>query len=115
MGYEALTTLFDRVEQWAQERNLIEGSKPKDQFTKLIEEVGELAAAIARFDPENDPHSRDKILDAIGDCFVVLIILAQQYDLHALNCLQWAYLEIKDRKGRMVDGVFVKEGEGDGI
>ena len=27
------------------------------------------------------------------------------------ECLNAAYLEIKDRKGKMIDGVFVKEGD----
>jgi hypothetical protein len=27
------------------------------------------------------------------------------------ECLAVAYMDIKDRKGRMIDGIFVKEGD----
>lgn len=42
---------------------------------------------------------------------VVLTILAEQSGLRIENCIKLAYLEIKDRKGRMIDGVFVKESD----
>lgn len=97
--------LTELIVQWAHARNLIEGSDPKSQFLKLMEEVGELAGDIAR--------KRDKsfIADDIGDAFVVLTIIAAQYDLRMEDCIRAAWLDIKDRKGRMVDGVFVKESD----
>jgi hypothetical protein len=49
------------------------------------------------------------IIDAIGDIQVVLIILAAQYDLDVDDCLNTAYLQIKDRKGKTVNGIFIKE------
>jgi hypothetical protein len=49
------------------------------------------------------------IIDAIGDVQVVLIILAAQYDLDVDDCLNTAYLQIKDRKGKTVNGIFIKE------
>ena len=87
---------------WADERNLIKGSTPAHQLGKLIEEVGELAAAIAN-------KNGDEISDAIGDCTVVLCIIAEQCGLTLSQCQEAAWEQIKDRKGRMVDGVFVKE------
>lgn len=94
----------ERIRGWASDRNLISGSTPEKQFTKLIEEVGELAAGIAR--------GRDEaIMDGIGDCFVVLTILAAQHGMDIEECIAAAWHEIKDRKGRMVDGVFVKEAD----
>lgn len=168
-----LTQLIKNIENWAEARNLIEGSTPKKQFIKLMEEFGELCAGIARNDKE-------KIKDSIGDCGVVIIILTKQlhasnlgvitaykaadcitenseticlrassvlgsassflmymtssysrsrlagillrfiyyiskialnFGLNFENCLISAYNEIKDRKGRMIDGVFVKEGD----
>ena len=40
---------------------------------------------------------------------VVLTIIAQQIDFAIEECVEHAWNEIKDRKGRMVEGIFVKE------
>jgi hypothetical protein len=48
-------------------------------------------------------------MDSIGDAFVVLTILAAQKNLEIEECVVHAWHQIKDRKGRMVDGIFVKE------
>jgi len=87
---------------WAKERNLLEKSNSSKQFIKLVEELGELASAMGKNDIVN-------IIDAIGDVQVVLIILAAQYDLDVDDCLNTAYLQIKDRKGKTVNGIFIKE------
>ena len=55
--------------------------------------------------------SDDTPIDDIGDCMVVLAIIAEQHGLTISNCLEHAYNDIKDRKGKMIDGVFVKESE----
>lgn len=150
--------LIKNIEQWANDRNLINGSTPQKQMLKLMEEFGELCGGIARNNPE-------MIKDAIGDCFVVLTILNKQiqneadlliryetedrsfdmffrwitknisdltedlngyniqsvvcdlkgiashFNLNFQNCVQHAYDQIKDRKGEMRDGVWVKEGD----
>lgn len=95
-------TFTDRIERWATDRNLIDGALPRDQFIKLIEEVGELSRGIQKGDLA-------QIEDAIGDCAVVLTILAAQYELGFDACCESAWNQIKDRKGKMVNGVFVKE------
>ena len=92
----------DRIRGWAHDRNLIKGSGVKSQFVKLMEESGELAQAIAK-------QKDDEFADALGDMFVVMTILADQKGLQIEECIAGAWNEIKDRKGRMVDGVFVKE------
>lgn len=91
----------ERIRNWAADRNLIEGSDAKSQFVKLMEEAGELASAIAK---QNDAE----FSDALGDMFVVMTILAAQKNMDIEECISGAWNEIKDRKGRMVDGVFVK-------
>lgn len=97
-----LKMIFPLIRQWANDRNLINGAAPKDQMLKLSEEMGELSKAVGKTDtPE--------IIDGIGDCVVVLTILAAQYDLDIEDCINSAYNEIKDRKGRMINGLFVKE------
>lgn len=93
---------FEPIRQWARDRNLIDGSDAKSQTVKLMEEVGELASGVAK-------NNVDVVADSIGDCVVVLIIIAEQYGLTIDDCITNAYHEIKYRKGRMIDGVFVKE------
>lgn len=95
---------FKSIRGWAHARNLIQGSTTDKQFLKLIEEVGELAAGLARKDSV-------KVMDGIGDAVVVLTILAEQMGFTIEACIEMAWDEIKDRKGRMIDGVFVKEAD----
>lgn len=87
---------------WAKERNLLKPENQTKQYIKLAEEVGELGAAILK----NDII---KIIDGIGDIQVVLIILAEQLNLDYDSCLSAAYEEIKNRKGKTVNGTFIKE------
>lgn len=147
----------EKIRQWAHDRNLIDGATSASQFLKLTEEWKEIFDGI--FD-----KNIELIIDAVGDCYVVLTIIAAQnkIDLETLNytpapfenagisvlgalahniakgkliiqplteCLCYlayiadglgfsvtyaanaAYHEIKDRKGRVVDGVFVKEAD----
>lgn len=90
------------VEQWAVDRNLVHGSSLDKQLLKLREEVDEIEDAL-----EEDDH--ESLVDAIGDCTVVLTILAMQAGVSLDYCYREAYNEIKDRKGRMHNGIFVKE------
>jgi hypothetical protein len=156
-----MNELILKIEQWAEDRNLISGCKPIDQAMKLFSEAGELA--------DNIGKGLD-IKDDIGDVFVVLTIITRQLDnslinvdvpkwaegdsknlmlklngslndfvecatfggfsyglcrriLNILNgiaknnkttleeCLYIAYNDIKDRKGIMSNGVFIKESD----
>ena len=97
-----LSELVALIQNWAWDRNLIDGSTPNAQMLKLMEEVGELAGGVCK-------DKGDVIKDSIGDVFVVLTIIAAQMGWSIEECVQAAYAEIKDRKGRMVQGVFVKE------
>lgn len=95
-------TLNELIIQWASARNILKGSTRKDQMVKLVEEIGELAAGIAR-------GNEDKVKDSIGDALVVLTIIAEQSGTSIVKCLDLAWNEIKDRKGKMVDGIFIRE------
>lgn len=97
-----VSALIQRIGEWASDRNLIEGATSQAQTVKLFEEGGEVAAAVAR-------GNRDALKDGIGDMIVVLTILAAQNGLTVEECVAAAYDEIKDRKGRMVDGVFIRD------
>ena len=96
----SLERLEMKVVLWHRDRNLIAGSTDAAQHTKLVEEVKELETNILLSQP---------VIDDIGDCLVVLINIAERNGLNLALCLQHAYEDIKDRKGTMVDGVFVKE------
>jgi len=96
--------LVANVTAWAQEKGLLERENAPKQMLKVMEEVGETASAILKND-------HDKIVDGIGDSLVTLIVLSKQLGLEPLYCLEVAWQEIKDRKGKMVDGTFVKESE----
>ena len=95
-----LQDTINSIIQWHYDRNLIDGSSDKDQYLKLIQEAGELSDNICK--------GKD-IRDDIGDMMVVLINIMERNNLTLNECLEVAYNDIKDRKGRMVDGVFVKE------
>jgi NTP pyrophosphatase (non-canonical NTP hydrolase) len=69
---------------------------------KIQEELGELASAIIKEDI-------DKEIDSIGDLLVTIIILAYQRNINLKYALNVAYNEIKDRKGQLIGGSFVKE------
>jgi predicted DsbA family dithiol-disulfide isomerase len=94
--------LINLVTKWAEDRNLVKGATPKDQYMKLIQECGELSDSICKGKDASDD---------IGDCTVVLIILAAQLGLDFEKCLETAYNDIKYRKGAMIDGVFVKSAD----
>lgn len=162
-----MTDYFRLFRQWAEDRNFKDGATIEGQQLKLVEEVGEIAAAIAR-------GNIDGIKDGIGDAAVVLTVLcflrgyviedvlaacypqkidiaaalledtaffddvsdanilskvirssevahysctamvglvaiAESHELDFVDCLAAAWDAIKDRKGRMIGGVFVKE------
>ncbi len=155
------------IRQWAEDRNLIEGSNPKSQFLKTLSEFGELADGVNK-------NRIAEIKDGVGDVKVTLVIIAKQLgfnledqplypivlpevvtkntlmllataalggfaeslladapdvdiltdiDRHFIDaiavqfgltpeeCIDHAWGEIKDRKGVMRNGVFIKEGD----
>lgn len=89
------------IKEWAIAHNLHTADSNR-QFLKLVEEVGELANGLAR-------NNLGLTIDSIGDIYVVLTILSMQLGLDVEDCIDSAYDEIKDRKGKMINGVFVKE------
>ena len=67
-----------------------------------MEEAGELAKALLNND-------KAEIVDAIGDITVVLTNLAELEGLKIEDCIDTAYNVIARRKGKMINGTFVKE------
>ena len=92
---------FQLIRDWATERGLYDRGDTKTQYCKLMEEAGELGRAILK-----DNHV--EFVDAIGDMVVVLTNLACLGGTSIEVCIDSAYDEIKNRKGKMKNGTFVK-------
>jgi NTP pyrophosphatase (non-canonical NTP hydrolase) len=95
-------THFDLIREWADERGLYDKGDPKTQYLKLVEEVGELGRAILKED-----HVEQR--DAVGDIVVVLTNLSELIGVSIEDCIEQAYEVIVKRKGKMINGTFVKD------
>jgi NTP pyrophosphatase (non-canonical NTP hydrolase) len=90
--------------QWAEDRNIFEGGTAETQLKKFFEETVELGYGVEDDDIE-------EVKDGIGDVIVCLAIQAKFHGLTLTECIEHAWQQIKDRKGRLVDGVFQKESD----
>jgi len=95
-------TVFDNIRDWAGTRGIYEKGNAHTQYVKLQEEAGELAKALL----QND---QPEVIDAIGDIVVVLTNLAELHGVSIEECVEKAYDEIKNRKGKMANGTYVKQ------
>lgn len=95
--------MTEKILEWAAARSLLNPDNAPKQMVKLMEEVGELSSALLK---SNKPEQED----AIGDIQVVLIILSAQLGIDYKASLDSAYEVIKNRKGKTIDGTFIKEG-----
>jgi len=95
--------LIENVKLWADNKGILKPENASKQMMKVIEELGETAGAIAK------NKKTEEIQDGIGDTFVTVIILAYQLGLNPTECLDRAWNEIKDRKGKTENGIFIKE------
>jgi len=113
MKYEELE---EKIIQWAKDRNILENSNAIKQISKTQEELDETLEALKKLNAHKGSDNlivrseiMNEVADGIGDMLVTIILLAKAVDLESLVCLEMAYNEIKNRKGKMVDGLFVKE------
>ena len=98
MNFEQLQ---EKILIWAENRGILfEENYPK-QLMKVFEELGELSGAILK-------RNRIEEEDAFGDLLVTVIILAKQRDIDLQTELENAYITIKDRVGKTIDGTFIK-------
>lgn len=94
--------IFGLIRDWADERGIYDKGDVKTQLIKLYEESGELSQGILK-------DSKPDIVDAIGDCVVVLTNLAHLAGVDIESCIRSAYDEISSRTGEMKNGTFVKD------
>lgn len=113
-----MRTLIDNVLLWAKERNILEGSTAIKQLDKTSEEFNELQRAVSEYSvykmlelegASKEAHS--EIVDAFGDILVTLIIAAHMLGVDLEVALEAAWEEIKDRKGVLRNGKFIKEAD----
>lgn len=93
---------FELIRKWASNKGIYKKGDPKTQTLKLVEESGELAKAILNNDQE-------EVIDAIGDCVVVLTSIAHMRGVTIEQCIDQAYKVICKRTGKMNNGTFVKD------
>lgn len=92
---------IDLVCEWGVARNMTEagGATSYTQINKLLEEVNEF----------RDATTEEEAKLEFGDILIVCIQIARLRGLDLAECLNLSYRKIKDRKGTMINGVFVKE------
>lgn len=95
-------TLEKKVIKWAEDRGILDNPSAIAQSAKTLEECAELNLAIVKADTQG-------IRDGLGDLLVTAILQAKIQGLTLDECLEFAYNEISGRKGKMVNGVFVKD------
>ena len=98
--------LFGKIKGWGRSKQLHDC---KSQLNKVIEEVGEIAHEITRNHYDlNAIDQPDELVDALGDSFVTLLILSDILGVDPLDAMFTALEAIKNRKGKTVNGTFVK-------
>ena len=93
---------FEPIRIWATEKGILSKGDIKTQYVKFQEDAGELAKAIINNDEA-------EIIDAVGDCIVVLTSIARFNGTDIEECINRAYNVIAKRKGSMVNGSFIKQ------
>ena len=89
------------IKKWAIDRGLQSGN-PKAQMLELMKELAELGSNINKL-------GVGQIMESIGGIYVELVVFCMQLGLDINDCIKAAYEEINDRKGKLVNGLFVKE------
>ncbi len=93
--------LIRDIQDWSVS-NGIDQLGPKAQVCKITEELGELARGVNRKDFKLTQ-------DSVGDITIALISLCEQVGLDYIASVDIAFDEVKHRKGKVIDGVFIKE------
>lgn len=94
--------LKENILEWGNNKNLLHYENRFKQYSKLQEESNELFIAML-------DDNKAEIIDGLGDCVIVLTILAEQLGFDLSTCVECAYNEIKNRTGRTISGTFIKD------
>jgi len=94
------------VIEWAKEKGIYRKENIRNQALKMCSESGEVADAILKMD-------NTAIKEEIGDVIVTLVILSNVQGWSLNDCLETAYNKIKNRKGKTINGTFIKQQDND--
>lgn len=99
-----MENLIQQVIEWGESHNI---DNPERQALKVVEEFGETI--------EEYNHNRlgDEFKDGIGDTMVSFIIFAHLTGANMEECLAKALDTIRNRKGKTIDGNFIRESYGE--
>lgn len=103
--------LKELVLEWADDKDLLHSGNAEKQFMKFIEEVFEFKTEMDLYFYHSDvlkDVNKEHMEDEMGDIFVTLIILCEDLKIDPIVCLEMAYEKIKDRRGKTINGTFVK-------
>ena len=114
---------FEEVElcvlEWADEKSIVTETPEQAlvQVGKMEEEVAELRASLQKLSDLITFNASYEEVDAefynseleLGDVLVTVIVTAACAGLDPTQALRRAYTKIRNRKGKTVDGVFVKD------
>lgn len=99
-------TNFQKLEAkvlfWAANKGLTDSNNAKNQTLKMCAEAGEVADAVLKDD-------KKEVMMEVGDVLVTLSILGFIEGFTLEEAFEVAYNKIKDRKGKTVNGTFIKE------
>lgn len=104
--------LQENILEWADSHDLLHEENADKQFLKFIEETFEFKTEMdsftAKFIYRDLVDIREDMQLEMGDIFVTLIILCKQLGIEPQRCLELAYEKIKNRKGKTINGCFIK-------
>lgn len=107
-----------RIIEWAENKEL---NDPVKQTLKTLSEAGELADAVCKMDftfyPSENGHTEQRnttkqledLYDAIGDVEFCLTVLKHQLGLVQDYPLNMVCKDVLNRKGKTVNGTFIKD------
>ena len=100
--------LIEAVEEWSEEKGIHEGAW-LPQYGKFTEEASEMFDELIAMDYETYAEPTEELKEEMGDVLATLIILAQRVGLDLTECLEIALDKISRRKGKLINGLFVKD------
>ena len=120
MNNKSFGELKELVLEWAKDKDLLHEENSEKQFMKFIEEVFEFKSEMDYlkimgqntadvYEDYEYIETQENMKLEMGDIFVTLIVLCKQLGIDCAECLEMAYEKISKRKGKTIDGIFVKE------
>lgn len=130
--YDTLDHLNSKITQWHYDKGIIDGATDETQCNKMLEEMIELFCACnagmneidlqdkfnfvvsgmmldGKFKTVSTENALAEKIDAVGDMDVVGINILERNGVSKLTCLNGVYGIISKRKGKVINGSFVKE------